>query len=55
LVTGSFDHGVNWKSRLLRLQLNDAPPADVWKPKSRLEITLIQGCGVVWFPASRTT
>ncbi len=29
LDTGSFDQGVSWKSRLLRLQLNDAPSAEV--------------------------
>ena len=45
-MTGSFDHGVSWKSRLLRLQVKDAPSAEVWKPNDALEMTLIQGCGV---------
>ena len=43
---GSFDHGVSWKSRLLRLQVKEAPSAELWKPNEALAITLIQGCGV---------
>src|SRR5208282_6893942 len=46
-VTGSFDHGVSWFSRLFSAHVNPPPSAATWKPNPGLAMTLIHGAGVV--------
>src|SRR6266850_4885307 len=45
-LTGSFDHGVSWFSRLLSDHVYPEPDSETWKPKEGFAITLIQGAGV---------
>src|SRR6266511_5474730 len=45
-LTGSFDQGVSWFSRLLTDHVYPAPDSETWKPKSEFAITLIHGAGV---------
>src|SRR6202043_3847327 len=45
-LTGSFDQGVSWFSRLLTAQVYPAPDSETWKPKPGFAMTLIQGAGV---------
>src|SRR2546430_15542540 len=52
-LTGSFDQGVSWFSRLLTDHVYPEPDSETWKPKVGLAITLIQGAGVCR-SASRT-
>src|SRR5712691_126406 len=45
-LTGSFDQGVSWFSRLLTDHVYPAPDSETWKPKPEFAITLIHGAGV---------
>ena len=54
-LTGSFDHGVSWFSRLLPAHVYPAPDSDTWNPNEELAITFSQGAGVDWpGPATMT-
>src|SRR5215831_7732227 len=45
-LTGSFDQGVSWFSRLLSAHVYPAPDSETWKPSRSFAITLIHGAGV---------
>ena len=54
-VTGSFDHGVSWFSRLFRDHVYPLPSAATWNPNVGLAMTLIHGAGVACSGPSRVT
>ena len=54
-LTGSFDQGVNWFSRLLPLQVQPLPDSETIKPNSALATTFTHGVGVQLPLSSMTT
>ena len=54
-LTGSFDHGVSWFSRLLTDQRITAALGRNLKAERGLAITFIQGAGVAWSPSRMVT
>src|SRR6185503_7166000 len=54
-LTGSFDHGVTWFSRLFSAHENAAPLAEITVTKPGLARTLTHGAGVSTPGSSATT